>query len=1786
MSIPRSLAAAAAAIGLALTASAQVPVYVSPSGSDATGDGSESAPYRSITKALAENTQTAHLEVHAAAGLYDAANGETFPISPASSQSILGVRGSDPGSAAGSTVIDAGGAAYAIQLPYHGEGVTARLAGVAITNALSAIRCIAWRGDIDDVLVTDVAQGETYSMLIYGDNAGHAIHVNRMRAVNISNPATGNSNGGRHAFFFLAGGGELAFSDCVFSNIAGGFPEWGFFHVGWHGGSSWTYTVEGSLFEDISYAGGNNDERSMIQCWGGGSKMLFDRNIVRNLAFDKYVLANNRCGQTIIRNSLFENIAVSGGFSVIGEAMGGGQDIFHCTFHNCSPVFRTYNGTSHIYVHDSILSHDTSLVINSGDASSHSKLRFFDCDIWNAASDTGYDAVESSGILRVDPLYADAANHDYRLRVTSPLVDAGDNARAAFDAWAMPNDLDLRGKARIVDGDGDDVPTIDFGAIEFAYGDNTAPTFLTGKPRTHIFEGDEVDFPVFVSPSVPDSVTASVAYGTNLLGGPSSIAIAPGATNQLRVVAGSLGESVSTWVSLEDTADPAGVAPGLFAVTIHPRKVDVSVGTTTFLPSNAVQEVAISLPGSSRAPADLPLAWAVESGAANNAVEWTGDPSPAIPQGANAANGTLRVTGSSGATTVRLTVGGGYVFSASGMDSIVLAFLAHPGYLFVSPAGSDIHGDGSLGNPMQTMAAAMAALDNGQEVRLLPGTYDSSTQTFPIAMKSVTVSGCDTNGMVEGAAPLVTVDGGDAVARLFDCRALAGGATFRELTLARATASAIYAEHTVVNATNCVFTANHGPYTTGNDEGNAACIALVNNSSARIHGCTFDGNRGRGTVGGERREAYNDMTIVASNCVWRANDSRIGAVYLRHHVAGCWMDLSDCVFSNNTANTGYVDGGHGSSVGYTTSANGNFIYQTYRRCAFYDNSGASLFGTGYTGLTIADSLFAGNTPSAAMAGGVTYTLSSANNTFVHNSGAMTCFGPNSGSIFFRNTIIADPLSALWAQGNGTQPVLDNVLFWKADGAFAAETIGPGPGSSNVSTNNPKFVRFPSPYSSAQLDARLRTRTSPAFNGGDNAYASSLDLDRNARILDGVVDLGCYEYLYGDVEDPIYKTAAARLYILSGSSAALPLWVEPSVAYDAVADVAFGTNILSGAASATVPAGGTNTFTIAAASGETAVVETTVTFTDSDGAIESLVLPVTISPKRVLATAAPVNLLAGGATQDVVFSLPGGIPAPADIAIGWQVVEGGFHNVLEWVGDTPAAIEAGDNEANGVLRVTGGEGKTVVRLDIGAGFVFDASGEAGLDVAFIAHPGHLYVSPDGSDETGDGSLANPVRTIRFAVEGLAAGQEARLLPGTYAGAAQAFPIALKPVSIVGCNAAGAPAAGHAVLDGEGVAARLFTALDLASAPILRNLELRRAASSAVYADGSAVRVEGCVFRENSGTTDVLHNIGYAAGISLVRAASAVLSDSLFEGNHGRGAVGCDRVGDHYSHSSIVASNCVFRANTNAIGAVYLRHHDASCFIDLTGCDFVGNATLAAGTDGSAPCAAVFVTSATGARPGCAIRRTRFADNAGGHLLGFSYCNGDVRDCVFTGNATVGGSGTPPCLVGGTYVAVDFANNTLAANTGAVLGGTLNNECRLRNSVFADTGILLDNRQNTTPTLSHSLVWNSDGEYPPAVTQYYDGSIQRTRYDYFAAGWNLSTNDPLFASMPSPFSSAAFDGRPKNRKSPMLDAGDNGFVGAGDLDFAGNVRIRDGTVDLGAYEVPRASLPGDGTLLFLR
>jgi Right handed beta helix region/Beta-propeller repeat len=120
------------------------------------------------------------------------------------------------------------------------------------------------------------------------------------------------------------------------------------------------------------------------------------------------------------------------------------------------------------------------------------------------------DQTGLNGNISVDPAFLGPANRDYRVAMTSAVVDSGNAA-----APALPS-TDLTGLDRVFDGNGDGVARVDMGALESR---NRAPVVNAGADRT-IVAGANCQGQVVLTAVASDadgdpvSVTWSGAFGT------------------------------------------------------------------------------------------------------------------------------------------------------------------------------------------------------------------------------------------------------------------------------------------------------------------------------------------------------------------------------------------------------------------------------------------------------------------------------------------------------------------------------------------------------------------------------------------------------------------------------------------------------------------------------------------------------------------------------------------------------------------------------------------------------------------------------------------------------------------------------------------------------------------------------------------------------------------------------------------------------------------------------------------------------------------------------------------------------------------------------------------------------------------------------------------------------------------------------------------------------------------------------------------------------------------------
>ena len=185
--------------------------------------------------------------------------------------------------------------------------------------------------------------------------------------------------------------------------------------------------------------------------------------------------------------------------------------------------------------------------------------------------------------------------------------------------------------------------------------------------------------------------------------------------------------------------------------------------------------------------------------------------------------------------------------------------------------------------------------------------------------------------------------------------------------------------------------------------------------------------------------------------------------------------------------------------------------------------------------------------------------------------------------------------------------------------------------------------------------------------------------------------------------------------------------------------------------------------------------------------------------------------------------------------------------------------------------------------------------------------------------------------------------------------------------------------------------------------------------------------------------------------------------------------------------------------------------------------------------------------------CTLTGNNAKDGGGGGTY-----NCTLRNCVLLGNTATGNGGG---AAGGSLDNCSISGN-VAYNGGGVHNGTQNN-CVLSCNTASNTG-----GGANYGTLRNCIVWANNRQ---------DGTVN----NYESSSFSYSCTTPL------PSGAGNIDADPQfvdaqnfllRVGSPCLDTGNNGYVTIAN-DLAGNPRVQNGTVDMGAYEggVQAAAMP---------
>jgi alpha-tubulin suppressor-like RCC1 family protein len=388
--------------------------------------------------------------------------------------------------------------------------------------------------------------------------------------------------------------------------------------------------------------------------------------------------------------------------------------------------------------------------------------------------------------------------------------------------------------------------------------------------------------------------------------------------------------------------------------------------------------------------------------------------------------------------------------------------------------------------------------------------------------------------LIGNTAPIY--GGGASYSTLTNCTLIAnigvwgGGAeqsTLYNCTLISNSVSSTGGAAYICTLSNCTLIANTASsyYGGGVDQSTLYNSTLCNNFAGQwggaaynstLYNCTLSNNISDGEGGG----AYS---CILSNCVLTANEATYGSAY----GGGAFNStLITCLVSNNGAYAG--GGAYGGSLSNCVIIQndavlgGGALGSTLVQCSVLN--GQAQYGGGLNSCTASNCILTGNLAiiGSTGAGAGAYT-SSLYNCMLYSNRSFFTGGGAALSTLINCTIASNTAYGITGGGGGgvTSCTLTNsIIYFNTTGgnysgsnnmSWCCTTPLPNDGSGDVvvGVNNtssaPLFVNL------ANGNCRLYPG-SPGIDSGNNAVVPvTVDLDGNARIVNGTVDLGAYEF---------------------------------------------------------------------------------------------------------------------------------------------------------------------------------------------------------------------------------------------------------------------------------------------------------------------------------------------------------------------------------------------------------------------------------------------------------------------------------------------------------------------------------------------------------------------------------------------------------------------------------------------------------------------------------------------------
>jgi len=684
--------------------------------------------------------------------------------------------------------------------------------------------------------------------------------------------------------------------------------------------------------------------------------------------------------------------------------------------------------------------------------------------------------------------------------------------------------------------------------------------------------------------------------------------------------------------------------------------------------------------------------------------------------------------------------------------------------IYVAGTGVDAPGNGTLASPYRTITYALANRGGDTVIRVGVGLYtddndDVDDETFPLTVPAG-VSVIGTMGSLRDDTDSAVVNAGGAAKAFVLATSTSGTATFSNLVITnfigpaidltgwRGTIDGCYITGSVAGSTNALVFLHLPLSSEATDPTRPIDLRVTNtvmenlvNAGAK-HVLLF-------SINGNGKTYF-------TNCTFK--DITVGTPD-RGSFNWEWVNVNyDVQLTNVLIDHIVTNAQNGAQYGIVYTANSVAILD---RCTVRNiNSNTSIINSNKT-LTVRDSLFYNLTGTSwgAMYASNGNTVNAYNCTFDGCSAVTNTSGGQRNlyncSISNCTTINADP-------GNTNLRMHFVNVYNTPYGPYDADN------SNNLTAWEPKY-RDPA---SGDYHLRGNSLLVDAGNNADVAWTTPVDIDGNARILDGnfdataTVDIGADEF----TTSPAAPTFSVRpfFHVFAGSTIDIPVSIVPSAGASVDADVAYDTG-LTGAPVLTITDGtGPAALTVAVdgATGTATGNPMDISFTVAAGPD---VLPadctvVSYTNTVTLAGSTKVFLTSGAGIDLPVKLMSSELAAPADIPIAVGTPAGTGTNSISWVGG--ALIPQGAAQSAGMLSITAASGLNTVQLTVGGGFVFDETGTDTLDLQVVCLSSPIYVSGAGSDTDGIGTEASPLRSITKALTFVPDVMEIQVGPGLY------------------------------------------------------------------------------------------------------------------------------------------------------------------------------------------------------------------------------------------------------------------------------------------------------------------------------------------------------------------------------------------------------------------------------------